>query len=85
MLTTFAAVNGPEERITLDDHRVHNDLANDDSGRQAELDYILVHDPWNRVRGHWDRIIFRNQTWDGPHGRRDLSYRYAVGATFTFT
>ncbi|HEX4353345.1 MAG TPA: endonuclease/exonuclease/phosphatase family protein [Polyangiales bacterium] len=84
MLATFAAANGPEERITLDDQRVHNDLATDDSGRIAELDYILIRQPsGGGVSGSWERVIFQRRGWDGPNGRRDLAYRYAVAATFT--
>jgi endonuclease/exonuclease/phosphatase family metal-dependent hydrolase len=85
MLAAFGAANGPKERVTLDDRRVHNDLATDDSGRIAELDYILVRQANARsVAGSWERIVFRRVGWDGPNGRRDLAYRYAVAATFTF-
>jgi hypothetical protein len=85
MLATFAARNGAEERITLDDKRVHNDLATDDSGRVAELDYILVRaGNGAEVQGVWERSVFQRRGWDGANGRRDLSYRYAVSATFTF-
>jgi hypothetical protein len=84
MLATFGAINGAEERVTLDDKRVHNDLAIDDSGRVAELDYILLRaGTAGPVSGEWERIVFQQRGWDGGSGRRDLSYRYAVGGTFT--
>lgn len=82
MLSLFNAENGPEERVTLDDNRSRNELAIDNGGRMAELDYILLRRGARPVTGRWERIIFRRAGWDGPHGRKDLSYRYAVGATF---
>jgi endonuclease/exonuclease/phosphatase family metal-dependent hydrolase len=85
MLATFAAVNGQEQRVTLDDRRVHNDLANYDTGRVAELDYILLHCAGHAIAGTWQAVVMRHPGWDGPHGRRDLSYRYAVGASFVFS
>jgi hypothetical protein len=85
LLSTLAAVNGPEQRVTLDDHRVHNDLANYDTGRVAELDYILLHCAGHAITGTWREVVMRHPGWDGPHGRRDLSYRYAVGASFVFS
>jgi endonuclease/exonuclease/phosphatase family metal-dependent hydrolase len=84
MLELFGAVNGEEQRGTLEDRRAHNDLAEYDSGRVAELDYILLHTAGKPIEGNWSLEIMRHQGWDGPHGRRDLSYRFAVGATFTF-
>ncbi|WP_437320233.1 sphingomyelin phosphodiesterase [Sorangium sp. So ce385] len=84
MLATFAAENGPEDRITLDDDIRRNDLAIDRTGRVAELDYILVRQGKAPVTGAWERIIFRRAGWDGSEGRKDLSYRYAVGASFDF-
>jgi endonuclease/exonuclease/phosphatase family metal-dependent hydrolase len=84
MLSTFRAVNGQEQRVTLDDRRVHNDLANYDTGRVAELDYILLHCAGQPIAGTWQQVVLRHQGWDGPQGRRDLSYRYAVGASFVF-
>lgn len=82
MLEYFGASNGAEHRITLDDRRDHNDLAGYDSGRQAELDYILVRPGDHIVMGQWERIIIRRQGWDGPDGRKDLAYRYAVSGQF---
>jgi hypothetical protein len=84
MLATFHAVNGEEERVTLDDRRVHNDLATDDTGRVAELDYILLRAAGLPLQGTWQQVVMRHQGWDGPAGRRDLSYRYAVSASFVW-
>lgn len=82
MLATFEAENSPEFLVTLDDRRVHNDLADYDTGRVAELDYILLRRAGQSITGSWRDLILRQQGWDGPTGRRDLSYRYAVTATF---
>jgi endonuclease/exonuclease/phosphatase family metal-dependent hydrolase len=82
MLATFEAENSPEYLVTLDDRRAHNDLANYDTGRVAELDYILLHRAGQSIVGRWRDLVLRQQGWDGPAGRRDLSYRYAVEATF---
>lgn len=84
MLALFQAVNGEEQRLTLEDKRVHNDLAEYDSGHVAELDYILLRRNGKPITGAWERVVMRHQGWDGPHGRHDLSYRFAVGASFTF-
>jgi endonuclease/exonuclease/phosphatase family metal-dependent hydrolase len=84
ILSALGVQNGLEARVTLDDSRVHNDLAIDDTGRVAELDYILLRDNLAAVRGSWQQRIFRRQGWDGPQGRRDLAYRYAVSAEFDF-
>lgn len=84
MLQLFGAVNGEEQRVTLDDHRVHNDLANYDTGRVAELDYILLRRNGHLLTGSWQQVVMRHQGWDGPQGRRDLSYRYAVAASFAW-
>lgn len=82
MLATLGAENSEEFLVTLDDRRVHNDLANYDTGRVAELDYILLRSAGHAITGSWRDVILRQQGWDGPDGRRDLSYRYAVVATF---
>lgn len=82
MLTRLDAENSEEFLVTLDDRRVHNDLANYDTGRVAELDYILLRRAGHAVTGSWRDRILRQQGWDGAQGRRDLSYRYAVIATF---
>jgi endonuclease/exonuclease/phosphatase family metal-dependent hydrolase len=84
MLKLFGAVNGDQQRVTLDDHRVHNDLANYDTGRIAELDYILLRQAGHAITGTWQELIMRRRGWDGPNGRQDLSYRYAVVAHFEF-
>jgi endonuclease/exonuclease/phosphatase family metal-dependent hydrolase len=85
MLQLFGAVNGEEERVTLDDKRVHNDLANYDTGRVAELDYILLRRAGQAIQGTWRQVVLRRQGWDGPEGRRDLSYRFAVSACFAWS
>jgi endonuclease/exonuclease/phosphatase family metal-dependent hydrolase len=82
MIATFEAENSEEFLVTLDDRRVHNDLADYDTGRVAELDYVLVRRAGHAITGSWRDLILRQQGWDGPNGRRDLSYRYAVLATF---
>jgi hypothetical protein len=76
MLKTFGARNGPGHRITLHDRTKVNQLAPDDTGRRAELDYVLIRSNGG-VTGRWMRHVIR-------HEGRDLSYRYAVGASFTF-
>jgi endonuclease/exonuclease/phosphatase family metal-dependent hydrolase len=83
IVETLRVHTGEGMRITLDDRRAVNDLADSDSGRQAELDYIFVHAGDALVQGTWERIVLR-RGWDGPGGRQDLSYRYAVGATIRF-
>ena len=82
MLRLFGAENSPEFLVTLDDRRVHNDLAEYDTGRVAELDYILLRRAGHAITGKWRDLMMRQQGWDGPAGRKDLSYRYAVVATF---
>jgi endonuclease/exonuclease/phosphatase family metal-dependent hydrolase len=84
MLALFSAVNGVDDRVTLDDNRWRNELAADNTGRTAELDYILLRHNGVNVRADWDRLILRNRTWDGPQGREDLSYRFAVRASIRF-
>ncbi len=85
MLEILGVVNGSDDRITLDDSTAHNDLATDDTGRIAELDYILLR-PGNGppVEGVWERVVFRRGGWDDRKNRQDLSYRFAVSASFTF-
>ena len=82
MLTLFQAANGPEHRVTLDDRPSHNDLAVDKKNRIAELDYILLRDPTAQIQGSWRVVRMIRKGWEGKHGRQDLSYRYAVGASF---
>jgi endonuclease/exonuclease/phosphatase family metal-dependent hydrolase len=74
--------NGPESRITLEDDRTANDLAPDDTKRRAELDYVFVR-PRSRITGRWTRHVIVHPGWDDS-GRKNLAYRHAVGATFTF-
>ena len=81
MLIMLKAQNGPGARVTLDDDRQHNELASDDTKRQAELDYVLVRHNNHDVRGLWERLILRHP-WGSSPVRQDLSYRYAVGAHF---
>lgn len=82
ILSTLGVRNEGPERITLDDRRSHNDLADDDSGRIDELDYIFTHAGDADMTVARERVILR-RSWEGA-GRKDLSYRYAVGATITF-
>jgi endonuclease/exonuclease/phosphatase family metal-dependent hydrolase len=84
MLRIFAARNGPEDRITFDDNRSRNDLAESNSGRTDELDYILVRPNGADLRMDWSRLILRHAGWDGRKHRQDLSYRYAVGVSVEF-
>jgi hypothetical protein len=85
LLRLFGVQNGPGERVTFDDTRAHNQLAFDDTGRQTEQDYILYRGGDRTVRGTWQRLILRHTGWDGPGGRSDLSYEYAVAATLSIT
>ena len=82
LLRLLELENGPEQRITLHDDKSVNDMAQDDTKRKAELDYVLVRAK-SRVTGRWVRHVIRHDGWDDG-GRKDLSYRYAVGGTFTF-
>jgi endonuclease/exonuclease/phosphatase family metal-dependent hydrolase len=85
MLDTFGAPrNRPDSAITLDDNRSANDLADGNSGRRDELDYILVCPNGAALRTEWTRLILRHRGWDGAKGRQDLSYRYAVGVSIDF-
>jgi endonuclease/exonuclease/phosphatase family metal-dependent hydrolase len=89
MLEVLLAQNGPDRRVTLDDSKCPasrhdpacNDLASDGTGRRAELDYVLVRPNGHDVNGRWERHVFR-QPWSMDPPRMDLSYRYAVSATF---
>jgi endonuclease/exonuclease/phosphatase family metal-dependent hydrolase len=84
MLATFAAENGPEYRITLDDDEARNDLAVDRTGRTDELDYMLVRRNGVSLRTEWTRLILQRPGWHHGDRLRDLSYRYAVEAASTF-
>ena len=84
MLRAFDADNGPGTRITLDDRPGINGLG-ENGGRVEELDYVLIARHGAGVRGVWERRIFQRGGWDTERPERiDLSYRYAVGAKFTF-
>ena len=76
--------NGSEHRITLNDERTVNTLAESNTGRTDELDYILIRDNGANVHAIWERRIFRKSGWDKKQNRPDLSYRYAVAAMFEF-
>jgi endonuclease/exonuclease/phosphatase family metal-dependent hydrolase len=82
-LRRLEARNGPEYRITLDDDQKVNTLAENNTGRTDELDYILLRDNGATIDGGWERRIFRKDGWDSKLNRPDLSYRYAVIATLT--
>lgn len=84
MINLFGVLNGPGTRITLNDNSWCNELASDDTGRTAELDYIFVprNDPHLMV--DWNLVVMRSGNWDGPGGRHDLSYKYGVAATIKF-
>jgi hypothetical protein len=85
MLQTLGATNGDEDRVTLDDRLSHNDLATDNKGRVAELDYILLRAGRGPpIVGTWERVVFRRGGWDDERNRQDLSYRFAVSASFNF-
>ncbi|HET7787129.1 MAG TPA: endonuclease/exonuclease/phosphatase family protein [Myxococcales bacterium] len=82
LLKVLMVEDGPGRRVTLDDDRTHNQLASDDTGRLAELDYVLVRRNGHEVKGTWERLILQHP-W-GDNTRKDLSYRYAVAAKLTW-
>jgi endonuclease/exonuclease/phosphatase family metal-dependent hydrolase len=84
LLATLQVENGTADRITLDDNTSHNDLAEANSGRMAELDYVLFRKGAASTTPTWDRAIFRRSDWDSDKNRQDLSYRYAVSFTLEF-
>ncbi len=85
ILDTFGhPLNHPDTFVTLDDACAHNDLSMTNTGRTDELDYILVRPNRASVETEWERLILRHAGWDGPKGRQNLSYRYAVGASIEF-
>ena len=67
--------------MTLNDRSSSNDLAIDNTGRTAELDYILLRRGRAPLTARWEQLVLQHPGWDGAEGRRDLSYRYAVGVT----
>jgi len=84
MMERLGTTTGRDFRVTLDDNPDHNDLAADGFGRVAELDYVLVRDNGHKVTGKWHTLHLQQQGWDGPHGRKDLAYRYAICSALTF-
>ena len=60
-----------------------NTLADSNTGRTDELDYVFLRTNGTDVSGAWERRIFRRKGWDCKWDRPDLSYRYAVVATFS--
>ena len=86
MIDALGVENGSQARITLDDSRLANDLATDNTGRRNELDYVLVRANGSVLTTERTRHVFRRSGWDNsPADRLDLSYRYAVGARVTFS
>lgn len=83
ILSVLGVENDADYRITLDDDRCHNDLATDNTGRTAELDYVFVRSNGVKLRVERARHIYCKHGWDSQ-GRVDLSYRYAVGANIDF-
>jgi endonuclease/exonuclease/phosphatase family metal-dependent hydrolase len=83
MLDRLGATNRPDFGETLNDRRAQNDLATEDTGRVAELDYILVRDAGQAITGKWHVLKLRHPGWDGLNGRRDLAYRYGVCCELT--
>ena len=83
-LATLEARNGPEHRITLNDNRRVNTLAEDNTARTDELDYIFIRDNGTNVQTVWQRRVFRGTGWDKKKDRPDLSYRYAVEVMIKF-
>lgn len=84
MLATLGVENGADLRITLDDSRLDNQLARDNTGRRNELDYVFLRRNECDVTVERTRHIFRRQGWDPQYQRSDLSYRYGVSAKLTF-
>jgi hypothetical protein len=81
MTGIFGADDDGMNRITLDDNRWRNELANDDTGRTDQLDYILLRANGVNLDCAWTHVVLRSGQWDGTDGRQDLSYRYAICAT----
>ena len=82
-VATLNVSNGSDYRITLDDERSVNTLAESNTGRTDELDYVFLRSNAASISGVWERRIFRHAGWDGKLNRPDLSYRYAVVAAFS--
>ena len=84
MLSILGAEESLGDRVTLDDDRRRNDLADGNSGLTTELDYVLSRGNGMRTHIERRRIIFRRTGWDWPRNRSDLSYRYAVESSIFF-
>jgi endonuclease/exonuclease/phosphatase family metal-dependent hydrolase len=83
-LALLGAENGPDYRVTLEDNQEINTLADSNSGRRDELDYILLRPNGSGISGQWELKIFQRRGWDKTLDRPDLSYRYAVEVIFSF-
>jgi phospholipase C len=80
LVETLGVTNGVEDRVTLEDDREFNDLAQHDTGRRDELDYVFIRTKSALPEAQWYRLVLENPTWDKKRVRRDLSYRYPVVA-----
>ena len=76
--------NGEADRLTLEDICERNDLAEANSGRAAELDYILIKPGSSQIDAHHSRLVLLHPGWDGRTLRQNLSYRHAVAVEATF-
>jgi endonuclease/exonuclease/phosphatase family metal-dependent hydrolase len=76
--------NGEADRLTLEDMCDRNDLAMENSGRSAELDYILIKPGSSPIDAQHSRLVFLHPGWDGRTLRQNLSYRHAVAMEATF-
>ena len=76
--------NGEGDRLTLEDACDRNDLAEENSGRSAELDYILIKPGSSQIDAQHSRLVFLHPGWDGRTLRQNLSYRHAVAVEATF-
>ena len=82
MMCTLGADPDPEERVTFDDAG-GNQLATSHTGKQVELDYVLVRSNGCALAVKLSVHHFQRPGWDKPGDRVDLSYRYAVSAEIT--
>ena len=83
MLKILGAENDEQDRTTLNDNLWRNDLAQDNTYRTSEEDYILVKSNGIPLNISRDVVVLRNSTWDGSK-HNDLSYRYGVSAEIRF-
>lgn len=83
MLKILAAQNDERDRTTLNDNLWRNDLAQDNTYRTSEEDYIFIKPNGAHFKITRDVVLLRNSTWDGAE-HNDLSYRYAVSAEIQF-